>query len=244
MSGPLITAMVTSWKARLSKRTAYSRRNALGRFLRFVDRTHNTRIADQLPKLQKPGPRTTIATDTETAAILAKAPLWMKCFILLCRGLGLRHSEASHLTPAHFREDTQTITFDRKGAGTSNLPVPPELAQMIRTAALHSPTDPIIKSLGCNGTHIMSIGRTWRRLRRDAAANPNLCIHDLRRTIATQLYDATKDLRAVQQLLGHNNLSSTLLYIAPLDPERLRSLLSELRPINLSQMKPATEMQQ
>ena len=57
------------------------------------------------------------------------------------------------------------------------------------------------------------------------AINP----HDLRRTTATRLYSLTKDLRATQQLLGHDNMRSTLTYIAPLATENLKPLLDALR---------------
>ena len=89
------------------------------------------------------------------------------------------------------------------------------------------------------------IGRRWREAIKKAKANPNLHIHDLRRTIATELYAHTKDLRAVQTLLGHRSMSSTILYIAPMDPDKLRSLMEEIKPVyNLSTMKPPTETPQ
>jgi signal transduction histidine kinase len=45
-------------------------------------------------------------------------------------------------------------------------------------------------------------------------------------------------------LLGHKHMSSTLLYIAPADPAHIRGLLAELKPFNLTSMKPATAVKQ
>jgi len=59
--------------------------------------------------------------------------------------------------------------------------------------------------------------------------NDELTAHDLRRTAATILYGATKDLRVPQQLLGHKNLSSTLEYLAPLAPDEARRYAELLR---------------
>ncbi|MGH9677063.1 MAG: tyrosine-type recombinase/integrase, partial [Candidatus Acidiferrum sp.] len=57
----------------------------------------------------------------------------------------------------------------------------------------------------------------------------NVTPHDLRRTAATILYAATKDLRVPQQLLGHKDLSSTLSYLAPLAPDEARRYAQLLR---------------
>ena len=53
--------------------------------------------------------------------------------------------------------------------------------------------------------------------------------HDLRRSAATILYMATKDLRVPQQLLGHKNLASTLAYLAPMAPDEARRYQELLR---------------
>ncbi len=41
---------------------------------------------------------------------------------------------------------------------------------------------------------------------------PRLSPHDLRRTFASELIDASGDLYAVQQLLGHSNIATTTRY--------------------------------
>jgi integrase len=48
----------------------------------------------------------------------------------------------------------------------------------------------------------------------DAGISPGYTLHDLRRTIARELWDATRDLREVQSLLGHSSPKTTLHYLA------------------------------
>jgi integrase len=69
----------------------------------------------------------------------------------------------------------------------------------------------------------------WARHRRACGINPALHAHDLRRTAASILYAATRDLRVPQQLLGHKSLVSTLSYLAPLAPGEARRYAELLR---------------
>lgn len=164
---------------------------------------------------------------------------------MLCRSLGLRHREAATLTPRAFNESTNTISFKRKAGGTSNLPVPRELAALIHFAGTRGLDVPIIETLGCRSNTKWGLAYQWRATKKRAGADPRLVIHDLRRTTASALYDKTKDLRLVQQLLGHRDMKSTLHYIAPFgDPEALRIALPDTMPIDLSELELATTMKQ
>ena len=244
LTEPMIRAQVAIWRHRLSPRTAFAYRGCLVRLLKVVDRATGTHHADNVPKLTNPGPRTLLAKDEELENTLRVSPLWLRCLILMGRLLGLRHGEALAVTPAHINERENTITFKRKGGGTSGLPIPPDLTTMFKLAQEQDPCAPIIETLRGRPVNREMIYRAWDKAKRTANANPDLIIHDLRRTVATHLYDATKDLRAVQALLGHKHLDSTLKYIAPADSEHLRTQLLQLRRLNLHYMTPATEVKQ
>lgn len=65
------------------------------------------------------------------------------------------------------------------------------------------------------------LGATFWRLSK--ATNIRISPHRLRHTMATELA-ASKDIRTLQELLGHTNISTTMQYIHP-DMNRMRSLL-------------------
>lgn len=58
-----------------------------------------------------------------------------------------------------------------------------------------------------------TIGSAFHRLLDSIGITRKLTPHDLRRTTAVKLYEATRDARDVQALLGHRSLASTIWYL-------------------------------
>jgi integrase len=61
------------------------------------------------------------------------------------------------------------------------------------------------------GTRLVAVAKTWDRIRTKAGL-PNLRIHDLRHTFASQLANAGTSLYVIQQLLGHSSPTVTERY--------------------------------
>ena len=185
------------------------------------------------PKLtvhtRKPRPRSTSPTEEELAAIYAAAQPWEKCWIILQAELGLRTDEARQVNDATHDAGNGTITIIGKGKKPRTLPTTDRLEQFFAIAPKALTTTPLMDRF--RGRHVNQHvqDRAWKRLLKDAGIARHLRPHDLRRRAATQTYARTKDLRAAQQLLGHDNLASTLTYLAHHEPASLKPLIEALR---------------
>jgi integrase len=215
--------LVAGWRHRNAPSTAYHRRNALQRILRHLEKFGAPPI--DLPKLRMPKARGITATREEIAQLLTHASPHMRLFILLCWHLALRFSEAFAVSTQAWDRDNHTITVTVKGGGERTIPTTPEVEEMLAVATHHeAPGQGAVSALhGHRSYSKYALRMEWKRLKKKAGlrgheANP----HDLRRTTATALYAISKDLRAVQQYLGHTTMAATVHYIAPLAPDKLR----------------------
>lgn len=148
-------------------------------------------------------------------------------------GSGLRIAEVCGLRPEDLDLDRRLVRVWGKGDKQRQVPLSEPAS-----AALHdwltvgrahlvtseSPADAVF--LNRRGRRLTP--RDARRILDHRAGSPTHP-HALRHTYATHLLDGGADLRAVQELLGHADLSTTQLY-THVSKERLRSVLDATHP--------------
>jgi integrase len=259
-----VLKLLDDWRAHYAPGSVWIHRNTLKRMFTFIDRTHRTYLAEMVLKIPAPAQRHITATTQEVSTLLTLAPIWLRALILFARGMGMRRGEILDLRPKHFDETTQGLNFPRKLGGTSGLPVPPALQALIRFAAEQDPNERILLTLGMRvptehpqrqqgksspdlrqrAAMHNYVTHHWNKLLKKAGITRQLHIHDLRHTAATEAFGHTRDLRTVQQRLGHRSMSSTLRYIAPLATAELRAALGTLNHEWLYRAKPQTEIKQ
>jgi len=134
------------------------------------------------------------------------------------RGCDLVSLRIADIAPRGYAIDRATVRQKKTGR-----PVKFELTEHTREAvdthlkaANHQPSHYVFPGRGGSNTHIST--RQYARLLddwlRQVGLDPSLYgTHSLRRTKATLIYKRTGNLRAVQLLLGHTKIESTVRYL-------------------------------
>jgi site-specific recombinase XerD len=151
----------------------------------------------------------------------------------LLYGSGLRVSELCGLRPEDLDLPAGAVTVWGKGSKQRRVPITAPAAEALagwlqrgRVALVSDETPPDAVFLNARGRRLGP--RDVRRLldrRAPAPTHP----HALRHTFATHLLDGGADLRVVQELLGHADLSTTQRY-THVSKERLRSVYEATHP--------------
>jgi integrase/recombinase XerD len=153
---------------------------------------------------------------------------------------GLRVSEAVGLRVEHLRlddDDAAVIVMEGKGGKPRLSPIPRGTKNRLKEYL--SEIRPVILKDGCS--QYVFATRTGRRLSRQAAwrdlrdlgvragIETKLHPHLLRHTFATHLLERGCDLRTVQMLLNHSDISTTEIY-THVQEERKREVFSKAHP--------------
>jgi len=223
-----VGALQRAWRDRLAQWSQRTSTSALRRILRHIAViTGNAEIKIKLPRPGKQ--RTRTATDEERARIWAWAKPELRFCLICWTELGLRFREPLRIRPEDIDQEKRTVSALTKGGKTITLPVPRKLEEFLAAFAPLTDGVPIVTQIhGTPADPHDYIRSQWERARRKAGVATDLRIHDLRRTLATRLYRATLDPKIVQQALGHENLSTTSSYLAPLETPELRAKLESI----------------
>lgn len=247
--GELRAADFRAWLAELrnTDHGATSNARALSSvrgFFRFLDRrdlVHNAQLAalrtPRLPRtLPKPLPVSQAAQALDEIGSLAEEP-WIAArdtaVLTLLYGAGLRIGEAMALN-RDILPLGDTLTVLGKGRKQRMVPLLPAARAAIDDYLARCPYQPGPRGalfLGARGERLRAeiVQRQMRRLRAALGLPETATPHALRHSFATHLLSHGGDLRAIQELLGHESLSTTQRY-TDVDVERLLDVYDKAHP--------------
>lgn len=161
-----------------------------------------------------------------------------EAIIEMLYGSGLRVSELVGLRLSHLNLEEGFILVEGKGSKERVVPVSPralELTQqwLVQRERLRiSPEDSDILFLNRRGRKLTRVMIFYivKDLAERAGINRNISPHTLRHSFATHLLEGGANLRSIQELLGHESLTTTELYVH-LDRSRLRETLEKFHPL-------------
>ena len=223
---------------RYAKRSIARKVSALRRYFRWAARTGRIEV-DPSSNLSAPRgegrlPRVlrqeelSVLLDAPGGAALAGDPAFRArddAVLELLYGSGLRVGELCSLDPGDLDLDRARATVWGKGGKQRVLPLSEPAVVALQAWLAHRPDQ---AALFVNRRGHRLTPRDVRRLLDRRASSPTHP-HALRHTFATHLLDGGADLRAVQELLGHADLSTTQRY-THVSRERLRSVYEATHP--------------
>ena len=160
--------------------------------------------------------------------------------LLTMLGSGLRSAELCALSV----EDIQTyrnqpiLVVNGKGGKVRKVPLHPDALNAIKAYWRAEgrnglgPEEPVFCTLGRHGPHkagrltYKAIRHLVTRTRKEALIKRRVTPHTLRHTFAVSLLDQGVDLRTVQDLLGHSNITTTQAYLHTSDEKKLAAVNS------------------
>ncbi len=223
--------------------------SAIKTFYRFLYNEYETENSEiellKAPKVQKKLSKTVSEVDIDaffkSVEEFDKTP-WIaardKAILYLLYGCGLRISEALELTFNDWYGAETSGILRIRGKGDKERLVPlidqviQEVENYIRIKPYGNPMgDPVF--IGLNGQQLnpRQIQRLIEKIRRHVGLPEDITPHSLRHSFATHLLKNGADLRSIQELLGHANLSTTQVY-TKLQDNHLKEVYMKYHPLS------------
>ena len=226
-------------KTNISASTLARNISSLRSFYQFLDKifdyNSNPFLTVKLPKRSKKIPNFLFLDEVdaliESIDIDEKNGLRNRCLVELMYACGLRVSEVSALCVEDVDFVNRTLRIKGKGNKVRLVPFYDELGELLK---MH------IQDAGITSSHMflsksgkMISSRSVQFILDNVANKANISTdvhpHMLRHSFATHLLDNGADLRMVQELLGHENLSTTQIY-THVTTDRLKSVYMDAHP--------------
>ncbi len=167
-------------------------------------------LGDALPRVRVPKAQPRPASDDAWQAALANADRRTELMLRLAAEAGLRRAEIAQVHSSHLDGDSRQILIHGKGGKQRIVPISDHLVYLIRERGAGW--------LFPNGVAGHLTADRVGRLIADALPG-DWTAHTLRHRFASRAYRGSRNLRAVQRLLGHESVLSTERYTAVDDDE-------------------------
>lgn len=155
-----------------------------------------------------------------------------RCLCEMLYGTGIRISECVNINVMDINIDDQSIRIVGKGNKERIVLFHPEAHRWLRLYLEQRPYSNDALFLNRSGSRITQ--RSVQRMIQKHAQNVGLnqvTPHTFRHSFATDMYNRGADLRLLQELLGHEQLSTTQLY-THVSTQRLQKIHQQSHPLN------------
>jgi integrase/recombinase XerD len=187
------------------------------RFLYKVTLGRGWSVDEIIPACRKPQKLPAVLSQDEVARFLdAVDSRKHRAILTICYAAGLRISEAVRLTPAAIDSHRMIICVEEgKGRKDRCVMLSPRLLEVLRTywRAVHPKNLLFPGDIPDQSISTFAVQHACKKARRRAGIAKPVTPHSLRHAFAVHLLESGTDLRTIQLLLGHRNLSTTARYL-------------------------------
>ncbi|MEA3403765.1 MAG: tyrosine-type recombinase/integrase [Armatimonadota bacterium] len=220
--GQITSREVQAWASSMAGHAASTIRRrvyAIRGFFTFLQRegtvTLNPATDVSLPQRRRKQP--SVPTPEQCQKLLASAHTTKeRAIISLLLMAGLRRAELLGLNAEDVSADCSELRVVGKGGVERLVPLPEEarVALVRHLVAEGIRSGPIFLNQAHKRMGNTTLQRLWKRLlRRADLEDHGFTIHSCRHSFATMLIRGGTDIRTVQELLGHQDLSTTAIYL-------------------------------
>jgi len=198
---------------KLTENTLHSRLNALKFYFEQVLRREKFFVDIPRPKKHSQLPKTIHQGDLKKMFDVT-TNLKHNTILKLCYGMGLRLSEIVNLKVTDIDSKNMQVFIERsKGKKDRYVNLPQSILEQLRTYyKIYRPKLYLFEGQDGGQYSVRSTQQIFKNALRKAGINKQVGIHSLRHSYATHLLEQGTDIRFIQELLGHKDLKTTLIY--------------------------------
>ena len=213
---------------KLSEATIHSRLNAIKFYYEQVLKKERFFITIPRPKKPLKLPKVIAPADIKKM-FDGVTNLKHNTMLKLCYGLGLRVSEIVNLKITDIDSKSMQVFIERsKGKKDRYVNLPESILPQLRIYfTKYKPIIYLFEGQYGGQYSSRSAQQVFKNAMLKANINKKLSIHSLRHSFATHLLEQGTDIRFIQELLGHNDIKTTLLYTEVTD-KNIRKIISPL----------------
>jgi integrase len=221
-----LEALGATWRAKFQSQTVYAYTLQLKRLIAAIRPDLLSAVPRAAYRRQQHAP---ITQPGDLTRLMAAASPYLRALLAIASQTGMRLGDCCTFARTHCDQELTTLTLETgKTKTTIRLPISPLLRDTIENAPAGDPAAPILDRYAGFTPTRATLYNALNAAKRRSGVNREITFHSFRHTMAVSLYDVSKDIRVVQEVLGHESLATTARYLEHHDPKNLRPLLAQL----------------
>lgn len=197
----------------LSENTLHSRINAIKFYFEQV--LHREKMFIDIPRPKKPSILPKVISTQDIKKLFSVTPnLKHNTMLKLCYGMGLRVSEIVNLKITDIDSQNMQVLIEKsKGKKDRYVNLPQTILEQLREYyKAYKPKKYLFEGQYGDQYSTRSTQQVFKNAMKKAKINKVIGIHGLRHSFATHLLENGTDIKFIQELLGHNDIKTTLRY--------------------------------